>query len=227
MAENKQSGSSGPSGPPTQGPKQFQRKAFKYLKDDKEYQRPDKTFTEQLTREQIAERLQDYIQVDDMKFVRKGTHLRYYIPDKQHPGEMKFCVGGFLKFTHDEYLILSQSPYGKDAKSWSVQRKDAIFYRKLAPQETIDKKIHYLETENARLLKENEELRAQLAGGKKKVIEDRLADRQVTPVPNELDILQSQITPDEFEPIKVGKKSTHNSSRKSTTRVQKKKIQFQ
>lgn len=203
-----------------QGPKQFQRKAFKYLKDDKEYTRPEKTFTEQLTKEQIAEKLQDYIQVDDMKFVRKGTHLRYYIPDKQHPGEMKFCVGGFLKYTHDEYVILAQSPYGKDTKSWSVQRKDAIFYRKLAPQEATDKRIHFLEMENARLQKENEELRAQLAGKSKRVNQE-----PDLPIPNELDKLKSQLSPDEFEPIQFVKKT------KSTTtgrvKVPKKKIQFQ
>jgi hypothetical protein len=136
------------------------KKTFNYLKDDKVYNRPEKTYTEQLTKEQIAEKLIDYIQVDDIKFVRKGTHMRYYIPDKQNPGEMKFCVGGFLKFSgSDEYIILSQSPYGKDAKSWSVQLKDAILYRKLTPQEINEKRINQLIIDNEKLRKENEKLK--------------------------------------------------------------------
>lgn len=175
--------------------KQYPKRKFQYLKDDNEYKRPDKTFTEQLTKEQIAEKLIDYIQVDDMKFVKKGTHLRYYIPDKQRPGEMKFCVGGFLKFRHEagEYVILAQSPYNDGTKSWSVQLKDATFYRKLSPQEIIDTKIHRLETENARLLKENEMLKAK-----------HQSAPRVVPELNELDKLKATIEdlPDEFQPIK-------------------------
>lgn len=137
---------------------------FKYLKDDEGYQRPKQTFTDQLTPEKIAEMLMTYTQVDDMKYVKKGTHLRYRIPDKRNPGEMKFCVGGFLKYKHDEYVILAQSPYGNNAKSWSVQLKGAIFYRKMKPEEMTERRLHDLETEINRLRTENAALKAKLFG---------------------------------------------------------------
>jgi hypothetical protein len=91
----------------------------------KGYTRPEITFTEQLSKEQIEERLEDYTKVDDMFKVPLGVHIRYF---SNINGKMVFRMGGQLyKNTGlPDYVILNSG-----AVQWSVQVKDTIFYRKM------------------------------------------------------------------------------------------------
>ena len=121
------------------------------------YERPSSTFTEQLSKEQINERLADYTKVDDLYKVPLGVHLRYFV---EKDGEKLFRMGGQLyKNTGlPDYVILNN---GK--AQWSVQVKDSIFYRKMTLNEikeeyesnfkTIKEKYDKLKEEN-KLLKE-------------------------------------------------------------------------
>lgn len=120
----------------------------KLSKDD--YKRPEKTYTESLSEDDIKAKLADYVKVDDLEYLKKGIHVRYYSPCKDDPQKMKFCVGGFIKSKHDDYLVLSQNMFGK-GKSWSVQKKGAVFYRKMSPVDLLQRRVEELEAENAQL----------------------------------------------------------------------------
>ena len=94
----------------------------------KGYVRPDVTFTDQLSKEQIQEKLEDYTKVDDIYKVPLGVHLRYFT---NKDGKLVFRMGGKLHRNTGlpDYLILDSG-----SAQWSVQVKDTIFYRKM----TID-----------------------------------------------------------------------------------------
>lgn len=108
---------------------------FKYSKPlgaDKAYKRPEITYQEQLSKEEIMEKLKGYIKVIDIKEVPINTHLRYFImgPD----GKPVFRTGGLLynKLNADIYVVLTN---GK--KSWSVQIKNTVFYKKMSHTEEL------------------------------------------------------------------------------------------
>ncbi|MEM0354235.1 MAG: hypothetical protein QXW79_01500 [Thermoplasmata archaeon] len=103
------------------------------LGSDRNYKRPEVTYQEQLSAEEIAEKLQGYERVDNIEEVPLNTHIRYFITKKD--GTQLFRMGGFLhnKRNADKYIMLTN---GKDV--WSVQVKDAVFFRKLSHQEEIN-----------------------------------------------------------------------------------------
>lgn len=142
------------------------------------YQRPEKTYTESLTEDDIKAKLVNYEKIDSTEMLVRGNHIRYYSPSKDDPTKLKFCVGGFVKSKHDEYLVLSQNVFGK-GKTWSVQKKGAVFYRKLAPNEILTRRVAELEEENGRLRAENTELKQKMEAAKAKA----LARSQATRVP--------------------------------------------
>lgn len=92
------------------------------------YSRPAVTMTDQLSKEQIEELLEDYKKVDDIYQVPLGVHMRYF---SNIDGKMVFRRGGLLhkNVGLPEFVILAQNPTGKPG--WSVQVKDTIFYRKM------------------------------------------------------------------------------------------------
>jgi hypothetical protein len=138
----------------------------KYKKNN--YERPTTTFTDQLSAEQIKERLEDYSKVDDIYKVPLGVHLRYFI---NKDGQMLFRMGGQLHKNTGlpDYVILSNG-----ASQWSVQVKNTIFWRKMTSNEikedyqtsleTLKSKYDKLKEEN-KLLKEK--LKKYEQGGKK------------------------------------------------------------
>ena len=97
------------------------------------YTRPELTFTDQLSKEQIEERLEDYIKIDDIAKIPIGTHLRYFT---KKDDKLIFRMGGQLFRNNGipEYIILKN---GINAQ-WSVQIKDTIFYRKMTVPEIKD-----------------------------------------------------------------------------------------
>jgi hypothetical protein len=108
-------------------------KYTKKLGSDNTYKRPKKTHQEQLTADEIAEKLQGYERVDDISEVPINTHVRYFITDEN--GEQTFRLGGFLqnKNNADKYVYLSNGKV-----SWVVQVANTIFFRKMSHQEEID-----------------------------------------------------------------------------------------
>lgn len=99
------------------------------LKENDENEQP-KTFTGNLTKEEINEKLQDYQLVDDMSKVPLGTHLRYFsIKD----GVKLFRMGGNLKRNLDlpKFVVLVNAL----GVEWTVQIKDTTFYKKMSLKE--------------------------------------------------------------------------------------------
>jgi hypothetical protein len=89
-----------------------------------------KTFTENLTKEEINEKLEDYKLVDDISKVPLDTHLRYFVKKNN---EMLFRMGGNLKRNLDlPNFIVLKNAIGTE---WSVQVKDTIFYKKMSIKE--------------------------------------------------------------------------------------------
>ena len=79
--------------------KSINKKTLKELVEDKPiytkdgYIRPETTYTDQLSKEDINKKLEDYIKVEDLSTVPINTHLRYFLNVN---GELKFRQGGNL-----------------------------------------------------------------------------------------------------------------------------------
>ena len=97
----------------------------KYKKNG--FERPEITYTDQLSKEEIQDKLADYSKVEDIYKVPLGVHLRYFV---KKDGQMLFRMGGQLFKNNGlpEYVILKS---GTNAQ-WSVQIKDTVFYRKMS-----------------------------------------------------------------------------------------------
>jgi hypothetical protein len=89
-----------------------------------------KTFTGNLTKEEINEKLQDYKLVEDISKVPLGTHLRYFVIKD---GVKLFRMGGNLKRNLDlpKFVVLVNAL----GTEWTVQIKDTIFYKKMLIKE--------------------------------------------------------------------------------------------
>jgi len=114
----------------------------------KEYQRPKKTYTDNLTEDDINNLLEDYKKVENIYQVSLGTHMRYF---SKVDGKTKFRTGGSLVHNQGlpKYVMLSN---GKN--SWPVQVKDTTFFAKMT--------INELEKENTQLRKQVNELKGKL-----------------------------------------------------------------
>ena len=89
-----------------------------------------KTFTDNLTKEEINEKLEDYKLVEDISKVPLGTHLRYFV---EKNGTKLFRMGGNLKRNLDlPNFIVLQNAMGVE---WTVQIKDTTFYKKMTIKE--------------------------------------------------------------------------------------------
>jgi hypothetical protein len=106
------------------GKKEIKLDSNKYKKNG--FERPEITYTDQLSKEEIQDKLADYSKVEDIYKVPLGVHLRYFV---KKDGQMLFRMGGQLFKNNGlpEYVILKS---GTNAQ-WSVQIKDAVFYRKM------------------------------------------------------------------------------------------------
>ena len=133
----------------------------KRLSSDKDYVKPERTYQESLTNEEIEEKLKDYsrISMSDLETLPIYTHLRYItINDKNDKSQNKFRIGGWLSNNKNcsKYIVLTN---GK--KSWSVQTRNAVFYRQQSKQElknikNVEKRMRNYMRE---LKKENSKLR--------------------------------------------------------------------
>ena len=111
--------------------------------------------TDIFTEADIKNHLKSYKKVKDFNKVERWTHMKYFthIKDKKY----QYKMGGLLKYTYDDYVILIS---GKN--SWSVQKKDNVFFAKY---DVDEKKLKEKIANNNKLIKE-------LGGDQKKMIPD-------------------------------------------------------
>ena len=109
-------------------------KAVKKLGTENNYKRPKVTYQEKLSKNEIKEKLEGYIKVDDLSEVPIDTHIRYFVTEDD--GTKVFRMGGFLlsKNDPDKYIVLTNRK-----SKWSVQTKNTIFYKKMSHTEEIEK----------------------------------------------------------------------------------------
>lgn len=123
------------------------------------YNRPKKTFQENLSEDEIKSRLQNYTLVKNISDVSINSHLRYF-SYKEDPKTKKtvklFRMGGILKNKDkaEDYVVLSNG-----TKSWSVNTKKSTFFKKMTVEEVQDKysgRIKELEQQIKKLQKKLE-----------------------------------------------------------------------
>jgi len=126
------------------------------------YKRPKQTYTDKLDEDDIANKLTDYLKVDNIADVKLNTHLRYFTLEadkKTGTVSRKFRMGGFLsnKNSPDKYVILTNG-----RKSWSVQVANSVFYRKMSNDEIKDEyeeELSQMKKLTKKLLKQNDKLK--------------------------------------------------------------------
>ena len=108
-------------------------KGKKVIKGAKGYDRPKSTFTDNLSKEDVEKKLEDYKKVDDISQVPLGTHIRYFT---KKDNEYLFRMGGNLKANTGlpKFVILKNA----QGIEWSVQVEGTIFYKKMGIQEIKD-----------------------------------------------------------------------------------------
>lgn len=91
------------------------------------YEGPQKTYTKSLTKEKIKQLLSDY---DEVSFdeLETGNNIRYWHYNEK-TNTYEFKIGGLIIVKNDDYVVVSSSV------SWSVQKKNNIFYRQLSPSQ--------------------------------------------------------------------------------------------
>lgn len=91
--------------------------------NDIEYKGEKKTFTQQLTNEQIIDLLDGY---DEVPFnnLKVGYHLRYFKINDD--GKNEFRLGGTIIKKALQYIVLTNG-----TGNWSVQKKGNIFYQQM------------------------------------------------------------------------------------------------
>ena len=67
------------------------------MKSNYQYQKPERTFQDRLTNQDITNKLKDYVIVEDIKSLSLNNHLRYFIIDPQTK-KRKFRMGGTLTY---------------------------------------------------------------------------------------------------------------------------------
>ena len=124
----------------------------KYKKNG--FERPEITYTDQLSKEEIQDKLADYSKVEDIYKVPLGVHLRYFV---KKDGQMLFRMGGQLFKNNGlpEYVILKS---GTNAQ-WSVQIKDTVFYRKMSIVEIKQEYEDILKKKNEKIQALKEKLK--------------------------------------------------------------------
>lgn len=130
------------------------KKSSKKNKAKNGYERPKTTFTDNLDKEDVEKKLEDYQKVDDITKVPIGTHLRYFT---KKDGELIFRMGGVLKINKDlpKFVILKNAV----GVEWSVQVADTIFYKKMTIQEIKDEYENIIKELNGKIKKLKEKIK--------------------------------------------------------------------
>ena len=104
---------------------------FKTKRLSKDENKSNNSYQNNLSPDEIKEKLEEYKRVDDISTVSLNAHLRYFIINEK-TGEKQFRLGGFLTKIDIQkgYIVLSNGNL-----SWSVQLKNSIFFKKMSFQE--------------------------------------------------------------------------------------------
>ena len=104
---------------------------YKTKRLTKDKKKSNNSYQDNLSPDEIKEKLEEYKRVDDITTVSLNSHLRYFIIDEK-TGDKQFRLGGFLTRIDKEkgYVILSNGTL-----SWSVQLNKSIFFKKMTFQE--------------------------------------------------------------------------------------------
>ncbi len=123
-------------------------------KGTKGYDRPKSTFTDNLTKEDVEKKLEDYKKVDDISQVPIGTNLRYFT---KKDDELVFRMGGNLKSNNGlpKFVILKNAL----GVEWSVQVEGTIFYKKMTIQEIKDEYEEIIKELNGKIKKLKERIK--------------------------------------------------------------------
>lgn len=94
------------------------------------FNRPQQTFTDKLTPEEIAGYLEDYEEVKNLDDLKVGTHVRYFIVENNMK---KFRLGGYCINNKPDYIVLcnKRNKNDKNNSTWSVQKKNCIIYKQM------------------------------------------------------------------------------------------------
>lgn len=95
------------------------------------YNRPKKTYTDNLSEEEILDKLSDYKKVESLTELKPKMHVRYFsleVDKKKGTIMRKFRMGGFVANINleDKYVMLSNGKV-----TWSVQFENAVLYKKM------------------------------------------------------------------------------------------------
>lgn len=143
------------------------KQVTKRLTRDTTYNKTKKSYQDNLSPDEIKQKLEEYSQVDDIDEVPLNSHLRYFTINVK-TGKKLFRLGGFLTKIDKEYVVLSNGTL-----SWSVQKKNNIFFRKMTFQELKEELIKKIkkgyETEIKKIKSENKKLKETLKKVKKQL----------------------------------------------------------
>jgi hypothetical protein len=111
--------------------------------------------TDIFTEADIKDHLKSYKKIKNFDKINRWTHVKYFtfIKDKKY----QYKIGGLLKYTYEDYIVLIS---GK--RSWSVQKKNNVFFAKYVVNEKQLKEEIY---SNNKLIRE-------LGGDQKKMISE-------------------------------------------------------
>ncbi len=130
----------------------------KRLSADTEYKKIGKSIQQNLSPDEIKEKLKEYIPLDTIDETPLNSHIRYFSINN---GKKQFRLGGFLTKIDTDYVVLSNGKL-----SWSVQKKNSIFFKKMSydelKEELIEKISNKFEKKIISLEKENEALKTTL-----------------------------------------------------------------
>lgn len=95
------------------------------------YKRPEKTYQQTLSNQEIKEKLKDYKKVVNITSLPLGTHIRYFKIDPNTKVK-SFRLGGTLTKIDPEGRFITLS---NNATSWSVQLATATCFQKMTEDE--------------------------------------------------------------------------------------------
>uniref|UniRef100_A0A6C0EAF4 Uncharacterized protein n=1 Tax=viral metagenome TaxID=1070528 RepID=A0A6C0EAF4_9ZZZZ len=88
-----------------------------------EYVKPELTYTDKLSKKDIASYLENFEKVDDVNELKVGNNIRYFL---KKGDEMNFRIGGTILNIDGlpEWIYV-----GAGNIKWSIQLKDAIIFK--------------------------------------------------------------------------------------------------